>query len=81
MKKNNPYVPILIREASGTEPRVFARYGELGFVSMPIDIGMELLTMPVQILAKRSRNHCLVSSISSSSGTDGWDVDICRLDG
>jgi len=26
MKKNNPYVPILIREASGTEPRVFARY-------------------------------------------------------
>jgi hypothetical protein len=27
MKKNNPYVPILIREASGTEPRVFARYG------------------------------------------------------
>ncbi|KAH8695231.1 NADH-ubiquinone oxidoreductase 105 kDa subunit [Talaromyces proteolyticus] len=29
MKKNNPYVPILIREASGTEPRVFARY-ELG---------------------------------------------------
>ncbi|KAL1970203.1 hypothetical protein VTN77DRAFT_5363 [Rasamsonia byssochlamydoides] len=26
MKKNNPYVPILIREASGTEPRIFARY-------------------------------------------------------
>ncbi|KAL1983951.1 hypothetical protein VTN96DRAFT_9725 [Rasamsonia emersonii] len=26
MKKNNPYVPILIREASGTQPRVFARY-------------------------------------------------------
>ncbi|GAM39926.1 NADH-ubiquinone oxidoreductase 105 kDa subunit [Talaromyces pinophilus] len=33
MKKNNPYVPILIREASGTEPRVFARYG--AFTSPP----------------------------------------------
>lgn len=27
MKKNNPYVPILMREAAGTEPKVFARYG------------------------------------------------------
>lgn len=27
MKKNNPHVPILMREAAGTEPRVFARYG------------------------------------------------------
>lgn len=26
MKKHNPYTPILIREASGTEPKVFARY-------------------------------------------------------
>ncbi|KAA8893170.1 NADH-ubiquinone oxidoreductase 105 kDa subunit [Sphaerosporella brunnea] len=26
MKKHNPHTPILIREASGTEPRVFARY-------------------------------------------------------
>ncbi|GLI77819.1 hypothetical protein PoHVEF18_006113 [Penicillium ochrochloron] len=29
MKKHNPHTPILMREASGTEPRVFARY-ELG---------------------------------------------------
>lgn len=29
MKKNNPDTPILIREASGYEPRVFARFGEL----------------------------------------------------
>ncbi|KKZ62379.1 NADH dehydrogenase (ubiquinone) 1 alpha subcomplex 2 [[Emmonsia] crescens] len=29
MKKNNPYTPIMIREALGTEPRVFARY-EMG---------------------------------------------------
>jgi hypothetical protein len=27
MKKNNPTTPILIREAHGTLPRVFARYG------------------------------------------------------
>ena len=27
MKKNNPFTPILIREASGTLPKVYARYG------------------------------------------------------
>ena len=27
MKKNNPHTPILLREALGTEPRVYARYG------------------------------------------------------
>ena len=27
MKKNNPHIPILVREAQGTEPRIFARYG------------------------------------------------------
>lgn len=27
MKKHNPSVPILIREASGTEPTVYARFG------------------------------------------------------
>ncbi|KAF4595213.1 NADH-ubiquinone oxidoreductase 10.5 kDa subunit [Ophiocordyceps camponoti-floridani] len=26
MKKNNPETPILLRDASGTPPRVFARY-------------------------------------------------------
>ncbi|KAG5983133.1 hypothetical protein E4U55_000719 [Claviceps digitariae] len=26
MKKNNPQIPILIREAQGTLPKVFARY-------------------------------------------------------
>ena len=26
MKKHNPYTPILLREASGTEPKVFARF-------------------------------------------------------
>ena len=27
MKKNNPHTPIMLREAMGVEPRVFARYG------------------------------------------------------
>jgi len=27
MKKHSPHTPILIREALGTPPRVFARYG------------------------------------------------------
>lgn len=26
MKKNNPHTPIMLREAAGTHPRVFARY-------------------------------------------------------
>ncbi|KAI1824992.1 thioredoxin-like protein [Xylaria intraflava] len=26
MKKNNPYTPILMREAAGTIPKVYARY-------------------------------------------------------
>ncbi|KPM40461.1 hypothetical protein AK830_g6133 [Neonectria ditissima] len=26
MKRSNPNIPILIREAAGTQPKVFARY-------------------------------------------------------
>ncbi|KAL4805893.1 thioredoxin-like protein [Aspergillus unguis] len=33
MKKHNPHTPILVREASGTLPRVYARYA-LGKESM-----------------------------------------------
>jgi NADH dehydrogenase (ubiquinone) 1 alpha subcomplex subunit 2 len=29
MKKNNPNTPIMLREAAGTQPRVYARYGTL----------------------------------------------------
>lgn len=29
MKKHNPHTPIMIREASGTEPTVYARFGAL----------------------------------------------------
>lgn len=27
MKKNNPSIPIMLREAQGTLPKVYARYG------------------------------------------------------
>lgn len=27
MKKNNPQIPIMLREAQGTLPKVYARYG------------------------------------------------------
>ena len=27
MKKNNPHIPIMLREALGVEPRIYARYG------------------------------------------------------
>lgn len=33
MKKNNPQIPILLREAAGTSPRVYARYGGFGWTS------------------------------------------------
>ncbi|KAF3902383.1 hypothetical protein ABW20_dc0103406 [Dactylellina cionopaga] len=32
MKKNNPDIPILIREAQGVPPRVFARYGQYSHI-------------------------------------------------
>lgn len=32
MKKNNPHTPIMLREALGTEPKVFARYGMFCFL-------------------------------------------------
>ncbi|KAI6248832.1 NADH-ubiquinone oxidoreductase [Erysiphe necator] len=28
MKKNNPHIPIMIREAAGSLPRVYARYAQ-----------------------------------------------------
>lgn len=30
MKKNNPQTPIMIREAAGTIPKIYARYGTFG---------------------------------------------------
>jgi hypothetical protein len=30
MKKNNPTIPIMLRDAAGTSPKVYARYGMSG---------------------------------------------------
>jgi hypothetical protein len=34
MKKNNPHTPILLREAAGTSPKVYARYGS-SYLNVP----------------------------------------------
>ncbi|ODH45428.1 hypothetical protein ACO22_00155 [Paracoccidioides brasiliensis] len=43
MKKNNPYIPIMMREALDTEPRVFARY-EMGVEKQEPLLGMHILS-------------------------------------
>jgi hypothetical protein len=35
MKKNNPNIPIMLREAAGTQPKVYARYGQSSPLSLP----------------------------------------------
>ena len=40
MKKNNPHTPIMLREAAGTQPRVYARYGQS---SIPRGDGFETM--------------------------------------
>lgn len=34
LKSNNPKFPILIRECSGVEPKLWARYGMLYYLSL-----------------------------------------------
>ena len=54
MKKNNPTIPILIREATGIEPKVWARYGtEFGRIDFS-HADME------KALAKKYPDHCQV---------------------
>lgn len=31
MKKANPHTPIMLREAAGTEPKVYARFGAYNY--------------------------------------------------
>jgi NADH dehydrogenase (ubiquinone) 1 alpha subcomplex subunit 2 len=40
MKKNNPSIPIMLREAQGTLPKIYARYGPSSSIA---GAGMELL--------------------------------------
>ena len=34
LKQNNPRFPILIRECSGVQPKVFARYGKVALMNI-----------------------------------------------
>lgn len=40
MKHHNPHTPIMIREALGVEPRVYARYGSCGLSSRRFQPGL-----------------------------------------
>lgn len=40
MKKNNPHVPIMIREGTGVLPRIYARYGEIEHRPLDTDISV-----------------------------------------
>jgi NADH dehydrogenase (ubiquinone) 1 alpha subcomplex subunit 2 len=43
MKKNNPNTPIMLREAAGTQPKVYARYGTISLNS-PVESEREQKT-------------------------------------
>lgn len=36
MKQINPQIPIMLREAAGTHPRIYARYGSYGAINSNI---------------------------------------------
>ncbi|KXH43616.1 hypothetical protein CNYM01_02755 [Colletotrichum nymphaeae SA-01] len=42
MKKNNPQTPILIREAAGTLPKIYARYGSLAQTEFGVEKSQSL---------------------------------------
>lgn len=63
MKKNNPYIPIMVREASGTEPRVWARY-EFGREKM------EDLRGTRKAQNAESRHLCIKTVLMKYSGLD-----------
>lgn len=68
MKKNNPYTPIMLRGAQGTEPRVFARYGMFSY-----SIGEKK-----QVFWKRERTDCFGFDWGrvwqGEAGVAGWCV-------
>ena len=57
LKKSNPEFPILVRECSGVQARVWARYGESDrMASWDIDgFTVEMTTLRVQLEAESAR--------------------------
>ncbi|XP_041358868.1 NADH dehydrogenase [ubiquinone] 1 alpha subcomplex subunit 2-like [Gigantopelta aegis] len=54
LKKNNPKFPILIRECSGVQPKLYARYefGKESSLSLS-DMSADQVTKAIETLAKR----------------------------
>ena len=67
MKKHNPHTPIMIREASGIEPTVFARYGASEAPPLPSPPAPCELTRRTQTLARRRSCRSRASTTSPSS--------------
>ena len=68
MKKNNPNIPILIREATGIEPKVWARYGMKG--NSPNRSKAD----GRKVMARSHQDHCQVRKFKDchrGSSTDG----------
>lgn len=68
MKKNNPYTPIMLREAQGTEPRVFARYG------MSFPPGKKKTSAFLTIMNGRTDPFFIDRAWQGEAGVAGWCV-------
>ena len=55
MKKNNPQTPIMIREAAGTIPKIYARYGMMALHAMKSP-GQHLLTSETDFGNEKSQS-------------------------
>lgn len=70
MKKHNPHTPIMMREAAGTEPQVFARYGTTIATSIEVNGWSNVtnvLELCVQTSERRSKKHYPVSYAQTSA--------------
>lgn len=54
MKKNNPSIPIMLREAQGTLPKVYARYGSSTLAARDAEREPGLLTFTTEFGKEKS---------------------------
>lgn len=70
MKKHNPHIPILIREATGTEPKIWTRFGVLHWGSGHNG------TDAAQDSARSGQNHYQVFPDARRTRTNIINVDL-----
>ncbi|XP_011552056.1 NADH dehydrogenase [ubiquinone] 1 alpha subcomplex subunit 2 isoform X1 [Plutella xylostella] len=59
IKKENPYFPILIRECSGVQPKVYARFEKGQEVSQPLhDFSCEEVYDTIREISKITPSNC-----------------------